>query len=287
MPQLSYKHITNALNDYDVILFDLWGVIVEGEETYPGVIDAVNEIMKKKEVVFLSNAPSPDFVVAKNLGNWGLSSVTPENVLTSGDIARRIIVESKLLLDKKIPLVYHLGADRNNNILIEIEHVLTEDIDKADIMLLSLYRDEHEDINEFNQLLKKAAQRPDMLILCSNPDTTIPKHGILRYCAGHFAGIIERFGGKVTYTGKPKSIIYDEVLKRKHKTKPDRILMVGDTFETDILGANKAGIHSALVMTGNAYNFHKMHSTIEDKLGALHDRAKVVKAIPTFVTKIV
>lgn len=287
MPQLSYKHITDAINDYDVILFDLWGVIIEGEDTYPGVIDAVNEIMKKKEVVFLSNAPSPDFVVAKNLGNWGLSSVTPENVLTSGDIARRIIEESKLSSDKKVPSVYHLGADRNNNILIEIEHELTEDIDKADIMLLSLYRDDHEDINEFDTLLKKAAQRPEMLILCSNPDTTIPKHGILRYCAGHFAGIIESFGGKVTYTGKPKSIIYDEVLKRNSTTKLNRILMVGDTFETDILGANKAGIHSALVMTGNAYNFHKMHNKMEDKLGALHNRAKEVKAMPTFVTKLV
>ena len=287
MPQLSYRHITDAIDDYDVILFDLWGVIVEGEETYPGVIDAVNEVMKKKEVVFLSNAPSPDFVVAKNLGNWGLLHVTPENVLTSGDIARRIIEESKLLSGKEIPLVYHLGADRNNNILIEIKHELTEDINKADIMLLSLYRDNHEDINEFNELLKNAAQRPEMLILCSNPDTTIPKHGILRYCAGHFAGIIESFGGEVIYTGKPKSIIYDEVLKRHSKTKLDRILMVGDTFETDILGANKAGIHSALVMTGNANNFHKMHCKMEDKLAALHDRAKAIKAIPTFVTRIV
>ena len=66
-----------------------------------------------------------------------------------------------------------------------------------------------------------------MLTLCSNPDTTIPKHGVLRYCAGHFAGIIEKFGGKVVYTGKPKSVIYDEVLKRNSTTKNDRILMVG------------------------------------------------------------
>lgn len=287
MSQLPYKHLTDAIDDYDVILFDLWGVIVEGGDTYPGVVDTVNKIMKKKEVLFLSNAPRPDFVVARSLVNWGLRSVVPEDVLTSGDIARRMVEESKLSLGKKAPLVYHLGADRNYDILIEIEHELTEDINKADIMLLSLYRDDHEDINEFDELLEKAAQRSEMLILCSNPDTTIPKHGILRYCAGHFAGVIEKFGGKVIYTGKPKSVIYNEVLKRNINTKPERILMVGDTFETDILGANKAGIHSALVMTGNANNFHKMHREMKDKLAALHDRAKEMKTIPTFVTKIV
>lgn len=31
----------------------------------------------------------------------------------------------------------------------------------------------------------------------------------------------------------------------------NRILMIGDTLETDILGATNAGIDSALVMTGN------------------------------------
>ena len=287
MSQLTYKHLMDAIHEYDMILFDLWGVIIEGEETYLGVVDAVNEIMEKKRVVFLSNAPRPNFIVARNLNNRGLRNVGPDNVLTSGDIARRMVEERKLSIGKKSPLVYHLGADRNDEILIEIEHELTEDIDKADILLMSLYRDDHENINEFDDLLKKAAKSTEMLTLCSNPDTTIPKHGVLRYCAGHFAGIIEKFGGEVVYTGKPKSVIYDEVLKRNSTTKNDRILMVGDTFETDILGANTAGIHSALVMTGNANNFHKMHNKIEDKLMALHDHAKEMKVMPTFVTKIV
>ncbi len=287
MPQLAFKHLTEAIDEYDVILFDLWGVIIEGGDTYHGVVDAVNEIMIKKEVVFLSNAPRPDFIVARNLGNWGLCNVTPEHVLTSGDIARRLVKEHRLKLSGKVPVVYHLGADRNDDILIDIEHEITEDIDQADILLLSLYRDDHEDITEFDDLLKRAAKKTGLLTLCSNPDTTIPKHGIVRYCAGYFAEIIEKFGGEVVYTGKPKSIIYDEVIKRKNKAKKDRILMVGDTFETDILGANSAGIHSGLVMTGNANNFHKMHDTMDDKLSALHTRAKEMKVMPTFVTQIV
>jgi HAD superfamily hydrolase (TIGR01459 family) len=287
MSQLTFKHLMEASNDYDVILFDLWGVIVEGADTYPGVVDAVNKIMKKTDVIFLSNAPRPDFIVARNLGKWGLENVTPEMVLTSGDIARSLIDDKRLEMNGKTPIIYHLGADRNDDILVEIDYEETEDIEKADIFLLSTYRDEHEDINEFDELLEQAAKRTDLLTLCSNPDTTIPKNGIVRYCAGYFAEKMEKFGGKVIYTGKPKSIIYDEVIRRKNKIKKDRILMVGDTFETDILGANIAGIHSALVMSGNADKFHNMHDSLDSKLSALYDKASDVKMIPTFVTKIV
>ncbi len=287
MSQLAFKHLTEVIDDYDVILFDLWGVIIEGGDIYPGVTEAVNQIIAQKDVIFLSNAPRPDFIVARNLGNWGLKNVTAEMVLTSGDVSRRLVKEKQLTLGGRIPVIYHLGADRNDDILVKIDHEFTEDIDEADIFLLSLYRDDHEDIREFDELLEKAANRKDLLTLCSNPDTTIPKHGVVRYCAGYFAEIMEKFGGEVIYTGKPKSIIYDEVIERKSGTKKDRILMIGDTFETDILGANKAGIHSAFVLTGNSSNFHKMHDSMEDKLSALYNRAIDVKMMPTFVTKIV
>ena len=176
MSQLAFKHLTEVIDDYDVILFDLWGVIIEGGDIYPGVTEAVNQIIAQKDVIFLSNAPRPDFIVARNLGNWGLKNVTAEMVLTSGDVSRRLVKEKQLTLGGRIPVIYHLGADRNDDILVKIDHEFTEDIDEADIFLLSLYRDDHEDIREFDELLEKAANRKDLLTLCSNPDTTIPKH---------------------------------------------------------------------------------------------------------------
>ena len=63
--------------------------------------------------------------------------------------------------------------------------------------------------------------------------------------------------------------------------------MVGDTFETDIMGANKVGIHSALVLSGNSAPFHNMHESMDDKLSALHKHAQKTGIIPSFVTSIV
>ena len=208
-------------------------------------------------------------------------------VVTSGDIARQMIQAHRSNLGGKIPKIYHLGEDRNEDILLNSKHELTQDLNSADILLLSLYRDDHEDINEFNQILKQAALKKDLLTLCSNPDTTIPKHGTIRYCAGYFAEIIEKFGGEVVYTGKPKEVIYNFALQKQQHIKKDRILMVGDTFETDILGANKVGIHSALVLSGNSVPFHNMHESMEDKLSALHKHAKKIDVMPSFITSIV
>lgn len=289
MYTLPYKHLIDTVHEYDLILLDLWGVIIDGNEIYPGVVDTINTIIQKTEVLFVSNTPYPNFIVVKNLLNWGLRGITSRNVLTSGDITRNIIQDrdtTSLLCNKKLPVIYHLGANRNSDLLMDIDHVITDDINQADIMLLSLYVKEEKNINKLYDLLKHSAKRATMLIICSNPDTTILTQGKLTYCAGYFAEIIKNFGGKVMYTGKPHSIIYKEVLKRNIHIQPQRMLMVGDTFETDILGANQAGIASALTMTGNSYGFHKMYHHIEHKIEALYRRAKEINIVPTFITNI-
>jgi HAD superfamily hydrolase (TIGR01459 family) len=287
MSLLTFQRLDEVIHKYDLILFDLWGVIIEGDTTYPGVVEAINNMITKTNIMFLTNAPRPNFKVAQNLYQFGITNVIEEMVVTSGDIARQMIKGHDSNLNAKIPKIYHLGEDRNEDILIGCKHELTQDLNSADILLLSLYRDDHEDINEFNQILKQAADKKDLLTLCSNPDTTIPKHGIIRYCAGYFAEIIEKYGGEVIYTGKPKEVIYNFALQKHQNIQKDRILMVGDTFETDIMGANISGIHSALVLSGNSATFHNMHESMEDKLFALHKQAKKIGVMPSFVTSII
>lgn len=286
MDKLRFEQLSESLENYDLLLFDLWGVIVEGDMNYPGVVDAINQMMEKTDVMFLTNAPRPSFISEQILRSWGLSQASADRIITSGDIARQMIAQHNEKIGK-ISKVYHLGEDRNTDILTSFDYQKAESLEDADILLLSIYRDEHENIHEFDEFLQKAAKMPNLLVLCSNPDTIIPKQGTLRYCAGYFAEIIETFGGKVIYTGKPKNIIYDYALAKRPGIAKNRVLMIGDTFETDIQGAQDAGIHSALVMTGNAARFHEMHESREDKLSALYKRAQKVGAMPTFVTSIV
>lgn len=284
--ELQHRHIKDLLNDYDVFLFDLWGVVIEAGTTYPGVVDQINEIIEQKKVYFVSNAPRPNYRVMDTLIQFGIKNLNQDMIITSGDIARKYIEDARISLgydsDDKIS-IYHLGADRNEDILHDVDHKISANLQESDILLLSLYRDDHEDIHEFNELLKEAS-RSNIMTICSNPDTTIPKHGVTRYCAGYFAGIIEEHGGNVIYTGKPGPEIYKKVFEFEPDTPKHRILMIGDTFETDILGGQTSGINSALVLTGNSGRYHGHLEKIDHKLIALGNRAKEINITPTIVT---
>lgn len=281
MSILQFKPLVEVMDQYDVFLFDLWGVIIEGEEVYEGVTKTINEIISKKQVFFVSNAPRPSFYSFKRVASWGINA-KPYMLMTSGEIARNWIMQKNLT---NPAVIYHLGADRNSDILSDLDHEITNDITNANILLLTLFRDEGEDLSEFDELLKIAAGSK-LDIICANPDTIIPNRGKSRYCSGYFAEKIEHYGGKVLYSGKPHQEIYNQIFEKIPSVPKNRVLMIGDTFETDIMGANKAGIDSALVMTGNANKFHNDKASINDKLHALTKAASEAGAIPTFVTNI-
>lgn len=285
MSKLEFKIISELMDDYEVFLFDLWGVIVEADRVYPGAVDLINKVMATKKAFFVSNAPRPAFKVSVNLRKRGLIHATEETIITSGDISRNKIDLMRKGIKGRLPSIYHLGADRNDDLLSNFSCRIVDNLAEADVLLISLFRDEHEDITEFDDLLKEAASC-GIQAICANPDNTIPNLGSIRYCAGYFAEKLEKLGGKVFFAGKPGINIYEEVFSRTPKVSKNRILMVGDTYETDILGGINAGIHTALVMTGNAEKFHRDFDIIEDKIQALYNSGLKNGTMPNLVTKL-
>lgn len=90
----------------------------------------------------------------------------------------------------------------------------------------------------------------------TNPDPTLPTpHGFVPG-SGTVIGAIEIASGtKAKIIGKPQPTLYKMALKRLG-LKPEETLAIGDRLDTDIAGAQAAGIHTALVLTGA--------STLED-----------------------
>jgi 4-nitrophenyl phosphatase len=58
-------------------------------------------------------------------------------------------------------------------------------------------------------------------------------------------------GKKATIIGKPQPLLYQMALRRLALA-PEETLGIGDRLETDIAGAQAAGMPSALVLTGAA-----------------------------------
>ena len=92
-------------------------------------------------------------------------------------------------------------------------------------------------------------------MICANPDLVVNRGNVIEYCAGSVAKLYEKIGGEVEYFGKPHKYFYEyvfKIFKKKYKKiiKKDKILVIGDNLNTDILGANNFNVKNLFVAGG-------------------------------------
>lgn len=88
------------------------------------------------------------------------------------------------------------------------------------------------------------------LFVGTNPDVTLPTPKGFVPGSGTVIGALEIASGvKAKILGKPEPGLYEMALERLQLA-PGETLAIGDRLETDIVGAQKAQIHSALVLSG-------------------------------------
>ena len=97
-------------------------------------------------------------------------------------------------------------------------------------------------------LLERALRDNPRPVLVANPDIVAPREAGFTAEPGHFAHrLADRSGIEPRFFGKPFPGIYDLVFDRLSGVDKSRVVMVGDSLHTDILGAQAAGVASALV----------------------------------------
>src|SRR5688572_20843318 len=91
---LNYNSVSEFADKYDGFILDIWGVIHDGHETYPGVVYCMKKLAEmKKEIVFLSNAPRRADKVAEVLAKFGITRDLYKEVLSSGEVAYRLLAQ--------------------------------------------------------------------------------------------------------------------------------------------------------------------------------------------------
>jgi ribonucleotide monophosphatase NagD (HAD superfamily) len=99
-------------------------------------------------------------------------------------------------------------------------------------------------------------------VVVANPDLAYPVNDEeVGLAVGSLAAMLERIVGKAFIRfGKPDTMMFSHAFACANDNLPDLkksdILMVGDTLETDILGANTFGLDTALVLSGNTRPDH-------------------------------
>ena len=255
----SLTSVSSLIERYDSLFFDSYGVLVDGIDALPGAVDLVERM----------NAGDENYFVVTNDASVSIDSrvewfrargfeIPAERIVNSGSLIagyysqHRLQDRPTLVLGTPDARDYVAGAGGR---LVEMDSATEPDV------VVVAHNEPYDWKSTLEKLLDLLARRyrqnnPIKLVL-PNPDFLYPNGpGSFKYGAGAFVDLLEqglhRLHGPdealtVTRLGKPYLPIFKEAIRRAGT---DNAVMIGDQLETDILGANRAGIASAVVTTG-------------------------------------
>ncbi len=256
---------------YKVIFFDAYGVLKNSRGILNG-IDRTFDFLLDMDIDFYvvtNDASRSPNSLAEAYIEQGLAVIDSSKIISSGMLATEY-----LRLKVKKGGVAYLGTEASAHYLQEVGlHTMSiadVDLDACqDINALVFLDDEgfdwNRDINKIVNLLRLR----NIPAIVANTDRSYPVSSKeVAVAIGGIADMIEAITGRrFIKFGKPDAqmfiFAYDHS-QRAQEVGKEQILMVGDTLTTDILGGNKFGIDTALVLSGNTLRgsaAEQIHST--------------------------
>lgn len=142
--------------------------------------------------------------------------------------------------------IFMIGGLGLTEAIIEYGFTITEKPDRAVAVVVGMDRNlTYEKLKNATLLIRAGAS-----FIGSNPDKTFPTpNGLIPGAGSILAALEAATNVPPIITGKPNPEIYKIALDRLESS-PAETLVVGDRLETDILGGQKCGCSTALVLTG-------------------------------------
>jgi HAD superfamily hydrolase (TIGR01450 family) len=248
----------SIIDRYKVVFFDAFGVLKNYNGLLPGIENTFAYLQQQnKEYYIVTNDASRSPVqLAESYNTKGLLAITPDHIISSGML-------TKEYLDLKVNdgIVAYLGTpdsahyiDSSGLHTLPVSQIDASNIDKVNalVFLDDEGFDWFEDLNKAVNILRKRT----IPAIVANTDHAYPvnKHDV-SIAVGGLAHMIEKIVGKEFIRfGKPDSQMFMfayDLLREKGAVSKKDIVMVGDTLQTDILGGNKFGLDTVLVLSGN------------------------------------
>ena len=253
----------DLLDRYDAFCFDGYGTLYNrGSFVYDGAQDWYTMLRAAgKQMRLITNAASDvDSVLAADAAKRGFAFSEAETI-SSGSLLKDLCVELRGR-GKAICELYYIGRETGKHVLEScgIKAVAPAAEPVEPIVAISSAKD----TPETYELAVKILKRPGAILLVLNSDAWAPKIPgnddvtVREPVSGALSERLRRdsmcsanggAGCETFYLGKPFPAIWEKV--KRSLPEGSRVLMVGDTLGTDVLGARLAGFDSALVVGRN------------------------------------
>lgn len=228
------------------VAFDLDGTLYLGDEQIPGA-DRVVALLRSwgASICFVTNNPRKSREqYAEKLRRLGIPA-SPGEILTSANLM--VAYLSQYAEDHWAPYLV-LGEQQLVSELSRAGYAVTDSAHAPSVIVSFDTAVTYERILKAFRAISRGARfmatNPDTY--CPSPDGGLPDAGFL------IAGLEAATGRPCqVVVGKPSQFLGAELLRQLGLPK-DRVVMVGDRPETDIVLGNRMGMRTALVRTGAA-----------------------------------
>jgi 4-nitrophenyl phosphatase len=225
------------------MIVDLDGVLWRGQTALPGVPEFFELLRQRSTPLILAtnNSTISPQAIQDKLRGMG-AKVRLEEVITSAEASALWLAERM----EQGSAVYAIGEAGLHAALGEAGFTLAKTADGVGAVVVGMNRQATwTDVSEAVFAIHAGA-----LFVGTNPDATFPSERGLAPGAGTLLAAIQTATGvEPTIIGKPEPHLFQQALARLGSS-PENTLALGDRLETDILGAQRAGIRTVLVLTG-------------------------------------
>jgi HAD superfamily hydrolase (TIGR01450 family) len=229
---------------YDLVVFDLDGVVYLGPRPVPGASAAIRSLVDSgvPVVYATNNAGRSAAEVARHLRALDVPA-EPGDVLTSAAAAATALA-------RRLPAAAPVLPVGSDALRAEVAGVGLTPVAAADDGPVAVVQGYGPDVGWRHLAEACLAVRAGALWVATNTDATLPtERGVLPGNGSLVAALSTALGGRAPdlVVGKPAPTLFQElaVARGAH-----RVLVVGDRIDTDIAGADRAGMDSLLVLTG-------------------------------------
>jgi 4-nitrophenyl phosphatase len=241
-PSLSHTALQNA----KAFIFDMDGVLYRGKAPLPGVADLFNALTLRGIHFLLAtnNSMAIPATYVMRMADMGVE-VDESQIQTSATVTRDYLrdelAEGAVILPVGMPPLSET-LFTGTGFKSAIDH---PDL-QVDAVVVGL------DLEFTYEKLRRAsdAVRDGAKYVATNADATLPHETGMQPGAGSIVAAISTASGRTPIVvGKPQTLMMLKGVEQLG-VRPDEAVMVGDRLDTDILSGHKAGLKTALVLTG-------------------------------------
>ena len=272
----SSADVTTLAQEHDCLLLDLDGTVFRGQEPTTGAVETLAAVTSRTLYV-TNNASRSSDEVAQHLRAMGFAAAA-DDVVTSAQSAAHLLAD-------RLPA----GAP----VLIVGTESLAAEIENVGLKAVRQWSDDpvavvqgHSPETAWPDLAEAAlAIRGNAFWVAANVDRTLPsERGLLPGNGSMVAALQAATDREPTVAGKPQPRLLTDALSRGDFRNP---LVVGDRLDTDIAGANAAGVPSLLVLSGVSTASEAVRAVVGERpnyiaadLRSLYDRADGLRVGP-------